>query len=586
MELEAFRSPCPACGAEGEKLQKTEIYGEAVWICPHCNGQFTERSANREYEKLEATIKSGLGSVVDEALIREKTEKYYNLRSMLWSKVNANYIDSAAIRAVCREILAIAPHDFLAEFFDIANSGTSAEIAEYVSNIDVEDNALLVDLVLDFSIRSMREAYITPIALMLEKCNGIFSPEKKQEYRTKFEDEVAKIREGIYETSLSRDVFLAYSSKDMPEVIKLLNVMEENGLSCFAAFRNLQHGRDAVANYEKALYEAIDNCSIFVFVSSKNSRSIACDAFTKEIAYIKNSEMKKFPACRSYAQIPDDSKKLRIEYRLDNQPTPIVDKSLKEFFSGLTYAENTDQLLGRIGECIEKLGAPIEDDEAKIREIEEEAERKIESEKRRADALAAEVEALKKKQAELSAKANTAQASSYTSTYAPSSVPKSSGTSSSSNQYKSQSSYGSSNQYKSQSSYGSSNQYKSQSSSTSKASNPYSSQNPYSSSYEKPKNEQNKKGSGIKGAIVDDFNNFFGDSATFSTPSKGGKTKLSDSPWSMFLICLCFGMWGLHKFIEKKYAWGILYLFSGGLLYCGWIHDLIKYYRQTKNSNK
>lgn len=44
-----------------------------------------------------------------------------------------------------------------------------------------------------------------------------------------------------------------------------------------------------------------------------------------------------------------------------------------------------------------------------------------------------------------------------------------------------------------------------------------------------------------------------------------------------FLICLFFGMFGVHKFKEKKFKMGLLYLFTGGLFCFGWIYDCVKY---------
>ena len=348
---------CPKCSAE--KLEPRMINGESGYYCPYCGTEFSEVLGIEEYEKLEATIKSGLGSVIDEALLNERTNKYFNLRSMLWNKITADHADSEAIVAICRDILAIAQHDFLAEFFEIANSSSPAEVAKYISAIDEKKNAMLVDVVLDFIIKSLEEEYITPTALLLDRCGKIFSPEKKQEYLSRFEAEAERVADGLYVTSIERDVFLAYSGKDMPAVIETLKFIEAQGFSCFAAFRNLRHGRDAVANYEKALEDAINHCSIFVLVSSSNSRSFSCDALKREMTYIRNLEMSQHPEYRTYDQVPEKYRKLRIEYRIDNTPTPIaIEKTMKDFFLGLTYAENREQLGIRLSECMEKIYNP------------------------------------------------------------------------------------------------------------------------------------------------------------------------------------------------------------------------------------
>ena len=386
MPLEQIK--CPICG-NTETIERIETEQEPTWRCACCYSVFVEKLAKREYEKLESAIRehleAGVGrieSVIDEALLREKTKEFANLRAELMRKVNANYTDSKAIVKICEKILLIAPDDFLTEFFHIANSGTRVEIAAYINGINEEENAVYMETVIDFIIRSLKEEYITPTAALLERCAKIFTPRKKQEYFTKFEEEAGKVKEGIYEVGLNRDVFLAYSGKDMQAVRELLDFIEsdEIGLTCFAAFRNLQHGRDAVADYDRALKEAMNNCSIFLFVSSVNSRSFSCDALRKEIAYIRNYDMANNPGYISYDQIPMANRKLRIEYRLDNKPT-LADKNISQFFSGLTYVEDYEQLRVRLCECMDSIcGVPAVKEEEKHTYTEDDFKRRLNEE--------------------------------------------------------------------------------------------------------------------------------------------------------------------------------------------------------------
>lgn len=44
--------------------------------------------------------------------------------------------------------------------------------------------------------------------------------------------------------------------------------------------------------------------------------------------------------------------------------------------------------------------------------------------------------------------------------------------------------------------------------------------------------------------------------------------------WVAFFLCLIGGMFGLHKFYEGKIIMGILYLFTAGLFFVGWLIDL------------
>lgn len=45
--------------------------------------------------------------------------------------------------------------------------------------------------------------------------------------------------------------------------------------------------------------------------------------------------------------------------------------------------------------------------------------------------------------------------------------------------------------------------------------------------------------------------------------------------WVAFLLCLFLGPLGGHKFYEGKIGMGILYIFTAGLFFIGWIIDLI-----------
>lgn len=56
--------------------------------------------------------------------------------------------------------------------------------------------------------------------------------------------------------------------------------------------------------------------------------------------------------------------------------------------------------------------------------------------------------------------------------------------------------------------------------------------------------------------------------------------------WIDFLVCLFFGYLGVHKFREKKFAMGLLYLFTLGLFGFGWLYDCGKYLVRAIKSRK
>jgi len=52
-----------------------------------------------------------------------------------------------------------------------------------------------------------------------------------------------------------------------------------------------------------------------------------------------------------------------------------------------------------------------------------------------------------------------------------------------------------------------------------------------------------------------------------------------------FIITLLLGFFGVHKFIQKDYKMGLIYLFTGGLFGIGWIVDVIKCLSKGVSSN-
>lgn len=60
-----------------------------------------------------------------------------------------------------------------------------------------------------------------------------------------------------------------------------------------------------------------------------------------------------------------------------------------------------------------------------------------------------------------------------------------------------------------------------------------------------------------------------------NTSSTTQKTPTPKNKWVAFLLCFFLGEFGAHKFYERKYLLGILYLFTFGLFGIGWLIDVI-----------
>ena len=64
-------------------------------------------------------------------------------------------------------------------------------------------------------------------------------------------------------------------------------------------------------------------------------------------------------------------------------------------------------------------------------------------------------------------------------------------------------------------------------------------------------------------------------------PTQRTSSKTND--WILFIVCLVFGGLGIHKFVEGRIGMGILYLFTAGLFYIGWIVDIVNYLKRALN---
>lgn len=198
-----------------------------------------------------------------------------------------------------------------------------------------------------------------------------FKNEERTERLNELEAEAAKLDDGTYVHTLRRDVFLAYSSADMAKVLEIVDVLEENGLTVFAAFRNLRHGKGAAENYLNALKEAMRACACFIFLSSDSSRQMTCDAMSVELPFLTG-------------ELPE---KPRIEYMLSDYPDrmPFMVKStLKLAFPEQEHCRDLESLVTRVYAIrTSKPSSSKVDEEALRKKIEEETRKKIEEENAR-----------------------------------------------------------------------------------------------------------------------------------------------------------------------------------------------------------
>ena len=252
--MELLQKSCQTCGGDLKKLSATE------YKCCNCGNLYSEESAEQYADKMSALF--------DEM----KLEALSNARRNLYEAVTADNISSVNVHECCVILKQLLPDDFQANFYEVAIGDNARAIARAIRAINVEENRHCIETVINFLIASLSSEFVTETADLIERAFKMTDLRKYRDLATKLSKEAEKIDNCIYLTNYPRDVFIAYSSKDMKIVLELAEQLEAQGISCFVALRNLRHGAGSVENYDRALQEAMDNCTSFVFVSSTNSR--------------------------------------------------------------------------------------------------------------------------------------------------------------------------------------------------------------------------------------------------------------------------------------------------------------------------
>lgn len=331
--MELYKQSCQGCGGDLEKIDTHSCK------CIYCGNIYKIESVERYVDSLK--------SLLDES----KIEAISNARRNLYQAVNAEYVSSQNVHECCVILKQLLPDDKQAEFFEIAVTDNARKVAKFIRKINIADSEGFIESAVRLLIRSLQCEYILETSDLIDRAYKTTDLVKYEKYMTDLSVEAEKVENCIYLTTLPRDVFVAYSSKDLDKVFDLVECLEEQGLSCFVAARNLRHGRGAVESYETALKEAMDNCQSFVFVSSTNSRHPGCDALRKEIPYIKSVDISNAPPELrfDYSKIPSKYKKHRVEYRIeDSNRIVAADRITSEFFDGYERVYSPNEVAERV----------------------------------------------------------------------------------------------------------------------------------------------------------------------------------------------------------------------------------------------
>ena len=328
-----YRNMCETCGGTLKKVD------DNLYKCESCGNEYSVEKVEKYVEKLK--------TLFDEA----KLEMVANARKNLYAAVTAKYISSNEVHECCVELKKYLPDDFQANFYDGVINKPKAEVAKTIRKIDVKADFDYVETIINFLIASLESEFVIATKDLIERAYYRYDKEKYYKYTSMVEDEAEKLDNYIYSTTFPRKAFVAYSSKDAEKAMELVETLESEGISCFISIRNLRHGAGSRENYDKSLKEAMDNCTSFVFVSSMNSRNSACDALRIEIPYVMQSDRNNAPGNlrNFYARIPNEYKKPRVEYRIEESKNEnLSDELVDEFFDGFERVYTAKDVAKRV----------------------------------------------------------------------------------------------------------------------------------------------------------------------------------------------------------------------------------------------
>ena len=308
-------------------------------LCERCGEALTESHGVLSCKYCGATYDKEDEALALENLIEEKKqEALANRKRVLWDETHKKSPSERAIVKAAESVREMNPDDPLALFYIAVHKKDKGDLHHFLSETETVES--IAKDVVRFMMESVDPEDVLPLKTFIEKH---FAGDDYTKMMTDLENEAEELEDGTYMTSIPRDVFVAYSSKDMDKVNEMVAYLEENDQSCFCALRNLRHGKGSVENYEHAIEDAMKHCRVFLLLSSENSRSLRCETLKHEIPYLLDN-------------LPNVH---RIHFRLDDGITkPGAQVLLREFDNGQEWCRTKEDLIERLIAAKRKKTAP------------------------------------------------------------------------------------------------------------------------------------------------------------------------------------------------------------------------------------
>ncbi len=309
--LDLHQFTCPRCGGDLEPI------GEGSYRCLACDKTLISQSFTR-YQNV-------LG-----ALDEQRREDVNRLKRKMWSAAHQENVKNSDLQLVCEKILQLVDNDIYAEFYLATCQSNATDLTNFLSHIDMVEHAEDIPLFLNYLINALRPEWFLPVADFIDR--AYMGTRERDYWRNQYDQAAPMIDSGVFDPRINRDVFVAYSSKDMPHVKELVDVLEDNGFTCFLASRNLQHGSGAADNYYRFIYEAMSHCKAFVFVSSSHSRNRQCDVYLYEMGCVEKYKLPLF----------------RVEYLIEPYTGKAIERNFTDFFKNKDWCETPEKVVYRL----------------------------------------------------------------------------------------------------------------------------------------------------------------------------------------------------------------------------------------------
>ena len=120
------------------------------------------------------------------------------------------------------------------------------------------------------------------------------------------------------------DVFISYSSKNADVANQVMTYLEQHGIQCWIAPRNIAPGKEWVPAIQEALREA----KVFVLIYTDESN--ASRQVMNEVALAFNAEKIMVPLCLTKQEMNDELKYYLTRVHWQNATSVSLEESLKE----------------------------------------------------------------------------------------------------------------------------------------------------------------------------------------------------------------------------------------------------------------